>query len=130
MKIRDIITEQYKGWSGRAKNYGSVKTSVDPAIPNAVIEPELRNTDTYLQMRYGMALAAAAAAQDESFEQESAWAENIGMVAYSDKELDQIKAADKLMGVKSVALTKSGSHERQDVSTKSPVASTAWRKSK
>jgi hypothetical protein len=131
MKINDIITEAYRGFSGSTGKYsGSVKGDVDQSIPNAVIEPELRNTDTYMQMRYGMALAAAAAAQDENFEQESAWAENIGMVAYSDKELDQIKHADKLMGVRSIALTNSKSQEKPDVGTTSPVASTSWRKSK
>lgn len=129
MKIRDIISEAYHGFAGHLKDHGRVKGQVDPAIPHATIEPEIRNTDTYMQMRYGIALAAAAAAQDNKFEQESAWAENIGMVAYTDKELEQIKNADKLMGVKSVNLTDHGSQERQDVGTVSPVANTSWRKS-
>ena len=131
MKIKDIITETYKGFKGTTGKYsGSVKGDVDQSIPNAVIEPELRNTDTYMQMRYGMALAAAAAAQGDAFEQESPWAENIGMVAYTAKELEQIKAADNLMGVKSVTLTDPGSQEKPDVGRTSPVANTSWRKSK
>ena len=131
MKIKEIVSEAYRGFKGTTGKYsGSVKHDVDQSIPNAIIEPELRNTDTYMQMRYGMALAAAAAAQDEAFEQESPWAENIGMVAYSDKEADQIKAADKLMGVRSVNLTSKGSQEKPDVGIKSPVASTSWRNSK
>jgi len=132
MKIKDIIYEAYKGFSGhRGKEYGSVKRgNPDEAIPGAVIEPQLRNTDTYMQMRYGMALAAAAASTGEEFEQESVWAENIGLVGYTDAELKQIKAADKLMGVKSIEVTKRGSQERTDVSTASPVANTSWRKTK
>jgi len=131
MKIKDIIAEGYHGYVGHhLKDYGTVrKGEVDEAIPGAVIEPEIRNTDTYMQMRYGMALAAAAAAEGgDEFNQESAWAENIGMVTYTPQEMDRIKAADKLMGVKSVALNKPGSQERTDINSKSPVADTSWRK--
>ena len=132
MKINDIIYEAYKGFNSRKlKDYGSVKHgAVDQSIPGVVIEPQLRNTDTYMQMRYGMALAAAAASHGDEFEQESVWAENIVMVGYTDEELKQIKAADKLMGVTSVEVTKKGSQERPDVSTTSPVANTSWRKIK
>jgi hypothetical protein len=131
MKIKDIVNEAYRGYKkGTGKYSGSVKRDVDQSIPNAIIEPELRNTDTYMQMRYGMALAAAAAQNGPEFEQESAWAENIGMVAYTEKELKQIKDADKLMGVKSIALTKPGSQEKPDVSKASPVANNSWRKTK
>jgi hypothetical protein len=132
MKITDIVNEAYTGWrSQKGKDYGSVKRgNPDEAIPGAVIEPQLRNTNTYMQMRYGIALAAAAAHGSEEFEQESVWAENIGLVSYTDAELKQIKAADKLMGVTSVEVTKQGSQERSDVSTASPVANTSWRKTK
>lgn len=128
MKINDIIAESYRGFTGHLKDFGSVKRSnLDQSMPNVMIEPQLRNTDTYMQMRYGMALAAAAAAGEEGFEQESAWAENIGMVGYTDAEVDQIKAADKMMGVKSIQLTTKGSQERTDTGTKSAVAS-GWKK--
>lgn len=132
MKINDIIYEAYTGFRGhKGKEYGSVKRgNPDESIPGAVIEPELRNTDTYMQMRYGMALAAAAASTGDEFEQESVWAENIGLVGYTDAELKQIKAADKLMGVTSIEVTKKGSQERTDVGTSSPVANTSWRKTK
>lgn len=129
MKINDIINEgAYHGYVGRTKEYGKVKHgAVDEAIPNAMIEPELRNTDTYMQMRYGMALAAAAAQAGDDFEQETLWAENIGLVGYTDAEVAQIKAADKLMGVTSVNITSKGSQERSDVNTTSPVAP-GWKK--
>jgi len=128
MKIQDIISESYSGYSGHNKEYGSVKKGVlDQSIPNAMIEPQLRNTDTYMQMRYGIALAAAAAQGGEDFEQETAWAENIGLVGYTDAEVAQIKAADKLMGVRSVNISSKGSQERPDTNTKSAVAS-GWKK--
>jgi hypothetical protein len=128
MKIQDIISESYTGFTGHNKEYGSVKRgTLDQSIPNAMIEPQLRNTDTYMQMRYGIALAAAAAQGGEDFEQETAWAENIGLVGYTDAEVAQIKAADKLMGVNSINISSKGSRERSDTNTKSAVAS-GWKK--
>lgn len=133
MKIKEIVSEAYRGYVGHhSKEYGTVrKGEVDPAIPGARIEPQLRNTDTYMQMRYGVALAAAAANVPENeWEQESVWAENISMLGYTQEEISRIEAADKLMGVKSVEISRKGSQERSDVHTASPVASSSWRKSK
>ena len=129
MKISDIINEAYRGYVGHLKDYGTTRGEIDPALPNAFIEPNVRNTDTYMQGRYGQALAAAAAQQQEGeeYEQESTWAENFGMVAYSKEEIEIIKAADKLMGVKSIRLSDKSS-EKADVGKTSPVASTSWRK--
>lgn len=127
MKIREIVNETYRGFVGRLKDHGTTRGVIDPALPNVRIEPQLRNTDTYMQSRYGLALAAAAAMQDDDFEQESTFAENLGMVAYSDVEVEIIKQADKLMGVKSIALS-GKSKERDDIGSKSPVANTSWRK--
>lgn len=130
MKIKDIVIEGYKGYVGRLKDFGTTRGEVDPALPNAMIEPQVRNTDSYMQGRYGQALAAAAAMQaDDKFEQESAWAENFGMVAYSEQEVDLIKQADKLMGVKSIKLSDK-SREKDDIGSRSPVADTSWRKAK
>lgn len=129
MKIKDIINEGvYHGYVGHLKDFGAVKRgSVDEAIPSAIIEPQVRNTDTYMQMRYGLALAAAAAQKDPDWEQESVWAENVALIGYTQAEIDQIKAADKLMGVKGVQISHKGSQERTDVNLTSPVAS-GWRK--
>ena len=103
MKISDIIAESYTGFTGRGKDYGTVKRSdIDQSLPSVMIEPQLRNTDTYMQMRYGIALAAAAARKGEDFEQESAWSENIGMVGYTDAEVEQIKIAEKLQNTRKI----------------------------
>lgn len=128
MKIRDIVSEAYRGGRGHLKDYGSTKGEIDPSLPNARIEPKLRNTDTYMQMRYGVAVAAASAAQSgEQFQQESTWAENLGTLAYTDAEIAILDAADKLMGVSSVKLT-GKSKEKSDVSMTSPVLKTDWKK--
>jgi len=128
MKIRDIVSEAYRGGRGHLKDYGSTKGEIDPSLPNARIEPKLRNTDTYMQMRYGVAVAAASAAQGgEQFQQESTWAENLGTLAYTDAEIAILDAADKLMGVSSVKLT-GKSKEKSDVSMTSPVLKTDWKK--
>ena len=126
MKIKDIVNEAYSGFTGHIKDFGTVKKGIDQSIPNARIEPEVRNTDTYMQMRYGIALAAAASHGDDDFEQESAWAENLGMVGYSDADVEIMDAADKLMGVKSIKLS-GKSKERDDTGTTSAVAS-GWKK--
>jgi len=94
------------------------------AIPHAMVNTQLRNTDTYMQYRYGVALAAAAAHEDSNeFEQESAWSENVGLVGYTDEEVELIRAADKLMGVTTDEMTDgSGSHEMDDVNAKSAIS--------
>lgn len=100
----------------------------DPAaaLPNPRVITQLRNTDFYMQYRYGVALAAAAANRgpdtDPDFEQESAWGENIGMVGYTDQEVEQIKDADKLMDVQSQDIGNGGSQEMSDVNTKSAIS--------
>jgi hypothetical protein len=131
MKIKEIIKEGiYHGYVGhRLKDYGVVKHGgVDEAIPSAIIEPRIRNTDTYMQMRYGIALAAAAASDDPNWGQESVWAENLAMIGYTSEEIDLIKKADKMMGIKGIQISHKGSQERTDVNKQSPVADTSWRK--
>ena len=127
MKIKDIINEAYAGFAGRTKDHGSVKQTIDPAIPNTRIQPRIRNTDTYMQYRYGVALAAAAAQQDDEWEQESPWAENFITLGYTESEVEQNKAAEKLMGVSGITLSQK-SQERPDAGTASPVAKNSWRK--
>ena len=102
----------------------SLRKDQATAIPHAMVNTQIRNTDTYMQYRYGVALAAAAAQEGpDEFDQESAWSENIGLVGYTDREVELIRAADKLMGVTSDELTDgSGSHEVDDVNTKSAIS--------
>ncbi len=127
MRLLELLNEddgqsQHKS----QKNYGTVRPlsgEVAAAIPNARVIDQLRNTDVYMQYRYSIALAAAAADQSaEDFDQESAWAENVGLVGYTDADVETIKRADKLMGVTGKSISDSGSYERTDVNTRSAIS--------
>lgn len=103
--------------------FGKVDAQVSNSLPGAFVQRELRNTDPYMQYRYGMALAGARANKDHdvNFEQESAWAENLALVTFSPEDEETIRLADKLMGVKASRIASNRSTET-DVSTISPVA--------
>jgi len=105
-------------WHGIAR---PLNPEHNAAIPRARVVPQLRNTDTYLQYRYGVALAAAMN-PDIEFNQESVWSENVGLVAYSTAEEEIIRRADKLMGVRSEEISQGDSMERADTSVVSPIS--------
>lgn len=103
--------------------FGKVDAQVSNSLPGAFVQRELRNTDPYMQYRYGMAIAAARANKehDVKFDQESAWAENLALVTFAPEDEETIRLADKLMGVKASRIASNKSTET-DVSTVSPVA--------
>jgi hypothetical protein len=103
--------------------FGKVDAQVSNSLPGAFVQRDLRNTDPYMQYRYGMALAGARANKDHDveFEQESAWAENLALVTFSPEDEETIRLADKMMGVKASRIASNRSTET-DVSTISPVA--------
>jgi hypothetical protein len=103
--------------------FGKVDVGVSNSLPGTFVQRELRNTDPYMQYRYGMALAAARANKehDIEFDQESAWAENLALVTFAPEDEETIRLADKLMGVKASRIASNKSTET-DVSTVSPVA--------
>ena len=104
--------------------FGKVDAQVSNSLPGAFVQRELRNTDPYMQYRYGLALAGARANRDHEieFEQESAWAENLAIVPFSVDDEETIKLADKLMGVTASRIASSKSTET-NVNAVSPVAS-------
>ena len=119
MRAKEFINE--------AKSKGTasdVSKSKDAALPGVFVQKDLRNTDPYMQYRYGMAVAAARAAKEGhvDFSQESAWAENLTQVMYSPEDEETIKLASKLMGVKPTRITDNASHEPKFGETQSPVA--------
>jgi hypothetical protein len=93
-------------------------------LPGAFVQRDLRNTDPYMQYRYGVALAGsrAHAAGEVEFEQESTWAENLGIVAYTAEDEETIKLADKMMGVTGTRIANRTSTEAPGANTASPVA--------
>jgi hypothetical protein len=125
MKIREIISEATAPkFTGKIKKLPNRIT--DP-MPGTFVQKELRNTDPYMQYRYGIAVAAALALQkgdlvDDDFEQESEFAENLTQVAYSTEEEEIIRLASKLMDVTPLRISGSKSQETVEVNKTSPVA--------
>ena len=102
--------------------YGTVNQNVSDSLPGAFVQRELRNTDPYMQYRYGLALAGARAKAEHGteFEQESAWAENLAVVTYAKEDEETIRLADAMMGVSASRIASRDSKET-DVNAVSPV---------
>jgi hypothetical protein len=102
--------------------YGHVDQNVSDSLPGAFVQRDLRNTDPYMQYRYGVALAGARAKaeHDVDFDQESAWAENFAIVTYTKEDEETIRLADAMMGVKATQIASPDSKET-GVDTVSPV---------
>ena len=110
-----------------AKAHGTfigLDAELNATLPGVWVQRQLRNTDPYMQYRYGLALAAARA--DEAghidFEQGSAWSENLVIVGYTPEDEHVVKMADKLMGVTGTRIADNSSKEASDVMSHSPVA--------
>ena len=102
--------------------FGTVEKNVSDSLPGAFVQRELRNTDPYMQYRYGLALAGARAKaeHDIDFEQESAWAENLAVVTYTKEDEETIRLADAMMGVTATRIASQPSTET-NVDAVSPV---------
>ena len=121
MRAKEFITEANQKNHGKP---GKIRDRADAALPGVYVQRQLRNTDTYMQMRYGMALAAARAENEGhiKFDQETAWAENFinGMFVPEDEET--IMLASKLMGVTPTMISDKKSREPKTTGTQSPVS--------
>jgi hypothetical protein len=125
MRLREFLPE-----TKLHGTFGKVDPNVGNPLPGSFVQRELRNTDPYMQYRYGIALAGgrAHAAGDVDFEQESIWAENLGIVAYTAEDEETIKLADKMMGVTGTRIANRDSKEAPGANTVSPVSN--WMKTK
>jgi hypothetical protein len=124
MRAKEFINENWAGKShGKPRK---IRSGQAAAMPGVFVQRELRNTDTYMQYRYGMAVAVARANRDHGvpFEQESAWAENLAQVMYAPEDEETIMLASKLMGVTPTRITDNASREPNSTETQSPVAKT------
>lgn len=101
----------------------ALRGEVQNALPATYVMPELKNTDSYQQYRYIIALAAAESvtAGDVDMPQESAWNENTAVVCYTPAEQEIVKKANKHMGVSGKLIAGEKSKELASVNTKSPV---------
>jgi hypothetical protein len=102
--------------------FGTVEKNVSDSLPGTFVQRDLRNTDPYMQYRYGLALASARANKEHEveFEQESAWAENLAVVTYAKEDEETIRLADAMMGVDATRIASQNSTET-DVNAVSPV---------
>lgn len=123
MKINEIVVESFD-----QKYHGTphkLSTQVSDTLPGVYVQQQLRNTDPYMQYRYGMAVASARAVAngEVEFSQETAFAENLTQVMYASEDEETIKMASKLMGVTPTKVADTKSHEdKQGIDNKSPVA--------
>jgi hypothetical protein len=122
MRAHEFINEAWSGKShGKPKK---VRDRASDALPGVYVQRQLRNTDTYMQYRMGLALAAARAdaAGLVKFNQESSWAENFINVMWANEDEETVMLASKLMGVTPSMITDKKSREPKTTETKSPVA--------
>jgi hypothetical protein len=122
MRAKEFIPES---WNSKSHGKpGKVRSRVSDALPGVFVQRQLRNTDTYMQYRYSMAVAAARAHQEHGvpFEQESAWAENLTQVMYAPEDEETIMMASKLMGVRPSRITDNASREPKSTGSASPVS--------
>lgn len=123
VKIKEILSEEQLEHGVSRK----LEAQVADALPGVYVQKQLRNTDPYLQYRYGMAVAAARAIDSgelttHSYHQESAFAENLTQVSYVEQDTETIKLASQLMGVIPTAIDANPSREDKSVNKVSPVA--------
>ena len=122
MRASEFINE---AWSGKSHGKpAKVRDRASDALPGVFVQRQLRNTDTYMQYRMGLALAAARAddAGLVKFNQESSWAENFINVMWTPEDEETVMLASKLMGVTPSMITDKKSREPSTTETTSPVA--------
>ena len=117
MRAKEFILEGGKSHG----EYTGLSADINAALPGVWVQRELRNTDPYMQYRYGLAMAAARAdaAGHVKFEQESAWAENLTIVGYTPEDAEVVALADKLMGVTATRIADDASRESTEVQKQS-----------
>ena len=122
MRASEFINE---AWSGKSHGKpAKVRDRASDALTGVFVQRQLRNTDTYMQYRMGLALAAARAddAGLVKFNQESSWAENFINVMWTPEDEETVMLASKLMGVTPSMITDKKSREPSTTETASPVA--------
>lgn len=121
MRAKEFIIEYTAKASGTPK---AINKDANAELPGVFVQRQLRNTDPYMQYRYGIAVAAARAnkSHEVEFSQESSWAENLVQVMYAAEDEETIKLASELMGVTPTQVTDTRSHEVSTVNKQSPVA--------
>jgi hypothetical protein len=109
MRASEFIIEEKK-----------LRRSAEAAIPDAHLYPSLDNSSPYASYRYGVALAGS---PDYTMERDGPTQSKMVTLAYTDGDADIINKTNKIMGVKSQAISSKKSHESSTVDNNgSPVA--------
>ena len=124
MRAKEFVRENFK-----AKASGEsapLPMDIDDSLPGVYVQHELRNTDPYMQYRYGMAVAAARAIKNgeldrEQYNDETPFSENLTQVMFAPEDEETIKLASDLFGVRPTQIANTKSQETAEVYTKSPV---------
>jgi len=109
MRASEFIIEEKK-----------LRRSAEAAIPDAHMYPALDNSSPHASYRFGIALAGS---PDYTMDRLGPTQSKMVTLAYSDGDAEIINKANKIMGVKSQAISSKKSHESSTVdSNNSPVA--------
>jgi len=124
MRAKEFITEFRAKASGEV---GPIADSVSDALPGVFVQHSLRNTDPYMQYRYGLAVAAARAIkngdlQRDQYNDETAWSENLTQVMFAQEDEETIRLASELFGVSPTQIANTKSSESPSTNKTSPVA--------
>ena len=121
MRAREFISEQA---------HGSLQPGVAEALPSTFIIPGLPNQNSYVQYRYGVALAGAGAKEAlekegmDTFHKESPWGDGMIIVAYDESEVALMKKALDMMNVGGATqISTAASEESSSTGKTSPVRS-------
>ena len=121
MRAREFISEQA---------HGSLQPGVAEALPSTFIIPGLPNQNSYVQYRYGVALAGAGAKEAlekegmDTFHKESPWGDGMIIVAYDESEVALMKKALDMMNVGGATqISTAASEESSSTCKTSPVRS-------
>lgn len=109
MRAKEFVQEAKK----------SVRKSVKSSLPGGKIHPSLDNSNPYHSYRYGVAMAGA---PDDDMYKDGPYGSKLMTVGYTEADREIIAKAEKIMGVKSSAISSNDSSEIDTINTASPVA--------
>ena len=120
MKINEIITEATDTHADFNKLPGDQVAAIKDAISIPAISQNKSNGSSYMQYRFGLAMAGA---PDYPTEPAGAFAGDPLLATYTDVEMKIINAAAKMIGAGEVKrLTNNRSEELSNTNKTSPVA--------
>lgn len=105
------------------ETHHALTVELQSSLPPTFTMPTLKNSDAYLQYRHLIALASARSVKNDGdhMDDKSPWGENQTVVCYTTADQETLKLANEMLGVSSIALSSTPSHEASSIETRSPV---------